>query len=37
VSISGLVPSFAVANTRASPLFVAEKVNVSPEPEAYLN
>ena len=37
VSISGLVPSFAVANTIASPLSVAEKVNESPEPEAYLN
>ena len=34
VSISGLVPSFAVANTIASPLSVAEKVNESPEPEA---
>ena len=37
VSISGLVPSFAVANTRASPLLSAAKVNESPEPEAYLN
>ena len=37
VSISGLVPSFAVANTILSPLSVAEKVNESPDPEAYLN
>ena len=37
VSISGLVPSFAVANTKASPLSVAENANVSPDPDAYLN
>jgi len=37
VSISGLVPSFAVAKTILSPLFVAENVKESPEPEAYLN
>ena len=37
VSILGLVPSLAVANTIASPLSVAEKVNVDPEPDAYLN
>jgi len=37
VSISGLVPSFPVANTRASPLFPAAKVKLSPDPEAYLN
>ena len=37
VSTFGLVPSLAVANTIASPLSVAEKVNVSPEPDAYLN
>ena len=37
VSISGLVPSFAVANTTASPLLSAAKVNESPEPLAYLN
>jgi len=37
VYMSGLVPSFAVANTIASLLLVAVKVNVSPEPEAYLN
>ena len=35
--ISGLVPSFAAANTIEVPLFVAEKVNVDPEPDAYLN
>ena len=35
--ILGLVPSSAVANTIASPLSVAEKVTLSPEPEAYLN
>ena len=37
VSILGLVESLAVANTIASPLSVAEKVNESPEPDAYLN
>ncbi len=37
VSILGLVLSLAVANTIASPLSVAEKVNESPEPDAYLN
>ena len=37
VYTSGLVPSFAVANKIASPLLVAAKVNVSPEPVAYLN
>ena len=37
VSISGLVPSFAVAKIIWSPLSVAEKVNESPEPDAYLN
>ena len=37
VSISGLVPSFAVANKIAVPLSVVAKVNVSPEPEVYLN
>ena len=36
-TISGLVPSFAVANTRASPLSPAAKVNQSPLPDAYLN
>ena len=35
--MSGLVPSFPVAKTTASPLSVAEKVNVSPGPDAYLN
>ena len=35
--MSGLVPSFAVANTTASPLSLAAKVNESPEPVAYLN
>ena len=29
--------ALAVANTIASPLSVAEKVNESPEPDAYLN
>ena len=37
VSILGLVPSFAAANTIEVPLFVAEKVKVDPEPDAYLN
>ena len=37
VSMSGFVPSFAVAKTILSPLSVAEKVKESPEPEAYLN
>ena len=35
--ISGLVPSLADAKTTLSPLFVAEKVKESPEPETYLN
>ena len=35
--ISGLVPSFAVANKTMSPLSVAEKVKEFPEPVAYLN
>ena len=37
VRISGLVPSFAVANTTASPLSVAAKVNESPLHDTYLN
>ncbi len=37
VSMSGLVPSFPVANTRASPLSPAAKVKLSPEPVTYLN
>jgi len=32
-----LVPSLAVANRIAVPLSVVAKVNVSPEPVAYLN
>jgi hypothetical protein len=35
--MSGLVPSLAVAKINLSPLFVAEKVKVDPEPVAYLN
>jgi len=37
VYISGLVPSFPVANTSWSPLSVAVKVKLSPLPDAYLN
>ena len=37
VLISGFVPSLAAAKTILSPLSVAEKVNVDPEPVAYLN
>ena len=37
VSMSGLVPSFAVANTTASLLSVVAKVNESPDPDVYLN
>ena len=37
VSMSGLVPSFAVAKTTASPLSVAPKVKLSPDPVTYLN
>jgi hypothetical protein len=37
VSMSGLVPSFAVANTTASPLSPAAKVKLSPDPVTYLN
>lgn len=36
-AMSGLVPSLAVAKINLSPLFVAEKVKVVPEPVAYLN
>ena len=35
--MSGLVPSFAAANTIAVPLFVVAKVKVKPDPDAYLN
>ena len=35
VSISGFVPSFAVAKTILSPLSVAENVKESPDPDAY--
>ena len=35
--IIGLVPSLALAKTNLSPLSVAEKVTLAPEPEAYLN
>ena len=35
--IIGLVPSLALANTTLSPLSVAEKVTLAPDPEAYLN
>jgi len=35
--ISGFVPSFAVANTILVVFCVAEKVNVEPDPDAYLN
>ena len=37
VRMSGLVPSFAVANTTASPLSSDAKVNESPDPDVYLN
>ena len=33
----GLVPSSAAAKTIASLLSVAEKVNVEPDPDVYLN
>ncbi len=37
VKIFGLVPSSAEAKTKASPLFVAEKVKELPDPVTYLN
>ena len=37
LTISGLVPSFADANISLSPLSVAEKVKLSPDPDTYLN
>ena len=37
VTMFGLVPSSAAANTIISLLSVAEKVNVLPDPETYLN